>query len=120
MRPSSDFDHVCKTECKDCWFPTREYHAELNGGTHMSMEDIGVMRSIPGMVIFEPVDCMQLAKAMPEIVKYDGPLYIRLFRKAAPIIFDADYKFDLFKADMIEDRIGCFYLCQWNYDGTFN
>ena len=30
--------------------------AELNGATHMSMEDIGVMRSIPGMVIFEPVD----------------------------------------------------------------
>ena len=30
--------------------------AELNGGTHMSMEDIGVVRSIPGMVIFEPVD----------------------------------------------------------------
>lgn len=77
--------------------------AELNGGTHMSLEDIGVMRSIPGMVIFEPVDCMQLAKAMPEIVKYDGPVYIRLFRKPAPVIFSEDYKFDLFKADMIKE-----------------
>ncbi len=37
--------------------------AELNGGTHMSMEDIGVLRSIPDMVIFEPVDNIQLAKA---------------------------------------------------------
>ena len=39
--------------------------AELNGGTHMSMEDVGVVRSIPGMVIFEPVDAVQLRAAMP-------------------------------------------------------
>lgn len=77
--------------------------AELNGGTHMSFEDIGVMRSIPGMVIFEPADAMQLAKAMPEIVKYDGPVYVRLFRKPAPVIFHEDYKFDLFKADLIKE-----------------
>lgn len=76
--------------------------AELNGGTHMSFEDIGVMRSIPGMVIFEPVDGVQLAKAMPEILKYDGPVYIRLFRKAAPIVFGDDYAFDLFTADRIK------------------
>jgi transketolase len=77
--------------------------AELNGGTHMSFEDIGVLRSIPGMVIFEPVDGMQLAKAMPEIMKYDGPVYIRLFRKAAPVIFNQEYQFDLFKADLITE-----------------
>ncbi len=76
--------------------------AELNGGTHMSFEDIGVMRSIPGMVIFEPVDAVQLAKAMPQIVKYEGPVYIRLFRKASPVIFAEDYAFDLFKADLLK------------------
>ena len=76
--------------------------AELNGGTHMSFEDIGVMRSIPGMVIFEPVDGMQLAKAMPAIVKYEGPVYIRLFRKPAPEIFGEDYQFDLFRADRLQ------------------
>ncbi|MGE5678502.1 MAG: transketolase family protein [Pseudomonadota bacterium] len=75
--------------------------AELNGGTHMSMEDIGVIRSIAGMVIFEPVDAVQLAKALPVIVDYDGPVYIRMFRKASPVIFKDDYEFDLFKADMI-------------------
>ncbi|RCX20089.1 transketolase [Anaerobacterium chartisolvens] len=77
--------------------------AELNGGTHMSMEDIGVLRSIPGMVIFEPVDGMQMAKAMPELIKYDGPVYIRLFRKPAPAVFGEDYEFDLFKADVIKE-----------------
>lgn len=77
--------------------------AELNGGTHMSMEDIGVIRSIAGMVIFEPVDAVQLAKALPVIVDYDGPVYIRMFRKASPVIFKDDYEFDLFKADMISE-----------------
>ena len=77
--------------------------AELNGGTHMSMEDIGVIRSIPGMVIFEPVDAVQLAKALPKIVEYDGVVYIRMFRKASPIVFGDDYEFDLFKADIVKE-----------------
>ncbi len=77
--------------------------AELNGGTHMSMEDIGVIRSISGIVIFEPVDAVQLAKALPVIAEYDGPVYIRMFRKASPIVFKDDYEFDLFKADLIRE-----------------
>ena len=75
--------------------------AELNGGTHMSMEDIGVLRSIPGVVIFEPVDAVQLRAAMPVINDYDGCVYVRLFRKELPDVFGADYKFDLFKADTL-------------------
>ena len=77
--------------------------AQLNGGTHMSMEDIGVLRSIPGMVIFEPVDEVQLRAAMPVLNDYDGPVYVRLFRKEQPVIFNDDYKFDLFKADMLRE-----------------
>ena len=77
--------------------------AELNGGTHMSMEDIGVVRSIPGMVIFEPVDEVQLRAAMPVLNDYDGPVYVRLFRKELPVVFGDDYKFDLFKADVVKE-----------------
>ena len=75
--------------------------AELNGGTHMSVEDVGVLRSIPGMVIFEPVDETQLRAAMPVLNAYDKCLYLRLFRKELPDIFPADYRFDLFKADVL-------------------
>ncbi|MDR1903606.1 MAG: transketolase family protein [Treponema sp.] len=77
--------------------------AELNGGTHMTFEDVGVLRSIPGMVIYEPVDGDQLAKAIPQILEYEGPLYIRLFRKVPPASwFGAeDYRFNLFTADML-------------------
>ncbi|MBR0437381.1 MAG: transketolase family protein [Clostridia bacterium] len=77
--------------------------AELNGGTHMSMEDIGVLRSIPGIVIFEPVDGVQLRAAMPVLNAYDGCVYIRLFRKQLPDVFGEGYAFDLFKADQLRD-----------------
>lgn len=77
--------------------------AELNGGTHMSLEDIGVLRSIPGIVIFEPVDETQLRAALPVINDYYGPVYIRLFRKKTPDVFTEGYKFDLFKADTLKE-----------------
>ena len=77
--------------------------AELNGGTHMSMEDIGVLRSIPGLVIFEPVDEVQLRAAMPVLAAYEGPVYMRLFRKEQPVIFPEDCRFELFKADTLRE-----------------
>ena len=77
--------------------------AELNGGTHMSMEDVGVVRSIPGLVIFEPVDEVQLRAAMPVINDYEGALYMRMFRKTLPVVFGEDYRFELFKADTLRE-----------------
>ena len=75
--------------------------AELNGATHMSMEDIGVVRSIPGILIFEPVDEIQLQAAMPVLNAYEGPVYIRMARGQQPQVFGEDYCFDLFKADCL-------------------
>ena len=78
--------------------------AEFNGGTHMSIEDVGVVRSIPGIVIFEPVDQVQLLQAMPQIAAYDGPMYIRLFRKKPAHVFNEEtYRFELFKADILQE-----------------
>ena len=75
--------------------------AELNGGTHMSMEDIGVLRSIPGLVIVEPVDDVQLRAMMPVLQAYPHPVYLRLFRKETPRVFGEGYRFELFKADLL-------------------
>ncbi len=77
--------------------------AELNGGTHMSMEDVGLMRNLPGVTIFEPVDSVQLEQALPHIVKHDGPVYIRMFRKKAESIFDGSYEFKWAKGDLLQD-----------------
>ena len=77
--------------------------AQLNGGTHMSFEDIALMRVIPGMVIFEPVDSTQLKKALPQIIEHDGPVYIRLYRQAAEKIYDEDCEFTLGKANLLRE-----------------
>jgi transketolase len=77
--------------------------AEMSGGTHMSIEDIGIMRSIPGMILYEPTDGDQLARAMPQIFAHRGPVYIRLFRKVPPQTFYADnaVPFDLLSATLL-------------------
>ena len=77
--------------------------AELNGGTHMSFEDIAVLRSFPGIVIFEPVDEVQLAQALPQIVAHEGPVYIRLFRKPIETVMPEGYQFRLFQADRLRE-----------------
>ncbi len=75
--------------------------AELNGGTHMALEDIGVLRSIPGIAIFEPSDEIELIKAMPQIIERQGPVYIRLHRKEVAVLHGEDYEFRLGKADLL-------------------
>jgi transketolase len=77
--------------------------AEYNGGTHMSVEDIGVLRSIPNIVIYEPADAVQLVKSLPKIVEFDGLIYMRLPRKYSPSLVTSNYEFDLFKVDLLRE-----------------
>lgn len=72
--------------------------AELNGGTHMPFEDMGIMRGIPQMVCVEPTDGAMLKSLMPQIADHKGAVYIRLFRKKTEKIFEDGAQFDLFKA----------------------
>jgi transketolase len=75
--------------------------AEYNGGTHMTFEDIGVMRSIPNIVIVEPADAVELKQMIPSIAEYDGPVYMRLYRKKIENVHSDDYKYELGRADTI-------------------
>ncbi|MCC2252932.1 transketolase family protein [Ruminococcus sp. CLA-AA-H200] len=77
--------------------------ATILGATHSALDDIGALRSIANLVIFEAVDERQLRQAIPQIAAYDGAVYVRVIRKEAEDIFDDDYKFDLFKADVIRE-----------------
>lgn len=76
--------------------------AELNGGTHMSFEDIAVLRSIPDMLIYDAVDSVQLPQAIEQILNYNGPAYIRMPRKMSLEIFDEQYKYQIFKSDIVK------------------
>ncbi|MCI8852265.1 MAG: transketolase family protein [Lachnospiraceae bacterium] len=77
--------------------------ATILGATHSALDDIGALRSIANLVIYEAVDERQLRQAIPQIAAYDGAVYIRLIRRDAEDIFDENYQFDLFKADVIEE-----------------
>lgn len=77
--------------------------AELNGGTHMSMEDVAIMRNIPGMTIYEPVDSVQLKSIFPQILLKDGPVYIRLLRRSADKVFQDGENFILGKGYKIKE-----------------
>lgn len=77
--------------------------AQLNGGTHMSLEDVGLMRNLPGMMIVEPVDGVQLAKLFPQIIEHQGPVYIRLLRQEFDSIYEDNQEFTLGKATKIVD-----------------
>lgn len=85
--------------------------AELNGGTHMSMEDVAIMRNIPGMIIFEPVDSEQLIQIFPQILKHYGPVYIRLLRRNAVKVFDHTYEFTLGKGTMLKEGKDVTIIC---------
>jgi transketolase len=75
--------------------------AQLNGGTHMSLEDVGLMRNLPTMTVFEPVDGVQLAAMFPQIIEHNGPVYIRLLRQEFDPIFADNQPFELGKATPI-------------------
>jgi transketolase len=77
--------------------------AQLNGGTHMSLEDVAIMRSLPTMAIYEPVDATQFAQALPQIAYNGVPTYIRIFRTQTDKVFDSNYKFTYGKADVLLD-----------------
>ena len=76
--------------------------AELNGGTHMSFEDVTIMRSNPDMVIYDAVDDIQLGQAIRQLINLDKNVYIRTPRKVRPTVFDENYKYEYGKADIVK------------------
>lgn len=76
--------------------------AELNGGTHMSFEDVSVLRAIPTLMIYDAADANQFAQAIPQLLEYEGPVYVRIPRKTRPDVFGEEYKFELGRADIVK------------------
>ena len=69
-----------------------------DGATHQCLEDLGLMRTIPGMVVLNPADDVEARAAVEWALNYVGPVYIRFGRLAVPVVFDeADYKFEFGK-----------------------
>ena len=74
-----------------------------DGASHQCLEDLALMRGIPGMVVMCPADDTEARKAVRAAVKHDGPVYIRFGRAAVPVVFDEDYDFQIGKGSVIRE-----------------
>ncbi len=69
-----------------------------DGATHQCLEDIGLMRTIPGMVVISPADDTEARAVVEWALNYKGPAYIRFGRQAVPVLFDKEtYSFEIGK-----------------------
>lgn len=74
-----------------------------DGATHQILEDIGLMKMLPGMTVINPCDYNQTKAATIAIAEHDGPVYLRFGRPVVPIFTDADQKFEIGKAWMVNE-----------------
>ena len=74
-----------------------------DGSTHQSIEDMGLMRGIPGMTVLVPVDAVETTKMVAAMADHSGPMYIRINRNDLPILTPADTPFEIGKLYTIRE-----------------
>lgn len=73
------------------------------GGTHQAIEDLALMRMIPGLTIIDPMDATEIEAATEAIADHPGPVYMRLLRGNVPVVLDPGYKFQIGEARKLRD-----------------
>ena len=73
-----------------------------DGASHQCLEDLALMRVIPGMTVICPADANETRKAVFAAAEMEGPVYIRLARLATPV-FEEDYPFEIGKANVLRE-----------------
>lgn len=74
------------------------------GSTHHCIEDLAIMRALPGMVVIAPADAFETAKAITAAVEHDGPVYMRIGRSFEPPLHkSADFDFTIGKAILLHE-----------------
>ncbi len=66
-----------------------------DGGSHQSVEDLAIMRSLPNMTVLCPADGPETAAAIRAAAAFQGPVYVRLGRAKVPVVFDKDCQFTI-------------------------
>lgn len=74
-----------------------------DGATHQILEDIGLMKMLPNMTVLVPCDYNQTKAATVASAEYDGPVYLRFGRPAVPNFTDPEQKFEIGKAQKLND-----------------
>jgi len=74
------------------------------GYTHNCIEDLSLIRSIPGITVLSPADCTETAKAVYAAIDYDGPVYVRLTGGTNnPAVYKEDYNFEIGKSIVLKE-----------------
>jgi transketolase len=85
--------------------------AAYNGGTHMPLEDMAVLRAIPEITLVEPTDSVMLKNLMPKLRDAYGTFYIRLLRKNAIAIYEDGSDFEIGKAATLREGSDVTLIC---------
>ncbi len=78
-----------------------------DGATHQSVEDLAIMRDIPGLKVLSPADDVSARKLIRAAAEEKGPFYIRLGRAAAPVVYPEDAEFEIGKAVTVREGSDC-------------
>ena len=73
-----------------------------DGASHQAIEDLGLMRGIPGMKVFQPCDATETKAIIKAIAEIDGPCYVRLGRSGVEDVFNEEYKFEFGKGIVVQ------------------
>ena len=73
------------------------------GATHHSLQDISLMRAIPGLTVMIPSDAVQMRKITKELLENPRPTYIRIARSGVPVIYEEDVEFKIGKANRLTE-----------------
>jgi transketolase len=76
----------------------------IEGVCHHAVEDVGILRCVPNLVILNPADAQAARAATLAAADHPGPVYLRLGRDETPILFDAGYRLEIGKANVLEER----------------
>lgn len=72
-----------------------------DGASHQCLEDIALMRTIPGMVVMSPSDDVEARACVRAAAAWEGPVYMRFGRYAVPVFHDPDLKFEIGKGELV-------------------
>src|SRR5215470_1111176 len=71
------------------------------GPSHQAIEDVALMRALPGMTVIDVADATETAQAVAAIADLPGPVYLRLKRGEIPVIFPDDHRFSVDRAQVL-------------------
>lgn len=74
-----------------------------DGASHQSIEDMGILRTIPNMTVIMPADYWAARKLVRAAAEFDGPVFLRFTRDAIPVIYDESAAFEIGKANLLTD-----------------